>query len=135
MSVAGQFLNTLLSNHTLPHRCHVKTPTLSSAITTFSQPLYLCPTYSPMDILCLILTIFEGVPESYEVLRCHIVTTEEELDLFLKRVKKQNAHYLVLNINELPFKLQEVLTQYTKASYRLMFIYTAESPCGYARNL
>lgn len=112
MLVVGQFLQALLSDHTLPHR-H-STVSLSrhqpSITTYFAQPLYFCPSYTQMDFLCLILNIFSGIPESYQIFRCQTSTTEEELGLFLKRVEMYRTHYLMLNVNKLAFKLQEVCT-------------------------
>ena len=118
MQVVGQFLNHLLQDHTLPRRCSAKDnlgslPRHHRSVTSYqyiAQPLYYCPvlTYSQMDFLCLILNVFSGIPESYQVLRCQATTTEEELSLFLKRVEQYHAHYLMLDVNKLPFKLQEV---------------------------
>ena len=115
MRVVGMFLSVLLQNHALPRRCSVskdKTLSFPRHIRNFSnylaQPLYFCPTYSQTDFLCLILNLFNGIPESYQVLRCQATTTEEELGLFLKRVEQHMAHYLMLDVNRLPFKLQEV---------------------------
>lgn len=107
MLVVGQFLNDLLLNHTLPQSVYPPGRNSSSS-DDFSQPLYSCPHYSQKDFLCLILSIFSGVPESYQVLRCQASTTEEELSIFLKRAENCHAQYLMLNINTLPFKLQEV---------------------------
>ncbi len=114
MLVVGKFLDGLLLNHTLPRRCSIKEtrsmslPRHRSLTSSFAQPLYFCPAYSQADFLCLILNIFFGVPESFQVLRCQATTTEEELSLFLKKVCHHHAHYLVLDVNKLPFKLQEV---------------------------
>ena len=120
MLVVGQFLDVLFTNHTLPCRSSsLQQRSLSlprhhrsaSGHAPFSQPLYSCPTYSQLDFLRLILNIFSGVPEAYQVLRCHTNTTEEELSLFLKRAEQHHAHYLMLGVNRLPFKLQESLVQ------------------------
>ena len=115
MLVVGKFLNVLLRDHALPRRCSVSKEQVQSLprhmrsiSCSFAQPLYFCPTYSQTDFLCLILNLFSGIPESYQVLRCQATTTEEELGLFLKRVEKHRAHYLMLDVNKLPFKLQEV---------------------------
>lgn len=107
MLVVGQFLNDLLLNHTLPQSVYPPGRNSSSS-DDFSQPLYSCPHYTQKDFLCLILRIFSGVPESYQVLRCQASTTEEELSIFLKRAENCHGQYLMLNINTLPFKLQEV---------------------------
>lgn len=117
MQVVGHFLNLLLQDHALPRRCSTKDlhslPRHQRGATPYqfqAQPLYYCPSpsYSQLDFLCLILGVFSGLPEAYQVLRCHSNTTEEELSLFLKRVEQRHTHYLMLDVNKLPFKLQEV---------------------------
>ncbi len=106
MLVVGQFLDALLHDYVLAESPFFTSPTLHDVI---AQPLYFCPEYSQVDFLCFTLTIFSGVlPEAYQVLRCKATTTEEELGLFLKRADHSLTHYLMLNVNMLPFKLQEV---------------------------
>ena len=103
MLIVGQFLSIFLSNHSLPRKDAVN---ISS---DFAEPLYSCPVHhSPLDFLTLILGIFCGIPEAYQVFRCKTYTTEYELARFLKRVKNCCNHYLMLDVNRLPFKLQEV---------------------------
>ncbi len=114
MLVVGQFLNVLLQDHTLPKqlllssRETISFPRHRAATKISNQPLYFCPTYSHASRLCFILEVFSRIPEPYQVLRCQATTSEEELELFLKRAQTQTNHYLVLNVNKLPFKLQEV---------------------------
>jgi hypothetical protein len=117
MQVVGQFLADLFSHPlvkdalSLPHQNY-------NVSHHFTQPLYSCPNYSQMDFLCLVLNIFTGIPETYQVLRCQVTTTEEQLNLFLKRMEIHHAHYLVLNVNELPFKLQEVCCYFSEETYK-----------------
>ena len=112
MQRVGQFLNNLLQDHTLPRRCLVEageTPGLSLHVAPrFTQPLYSCPTFTQIDFICLILNICSGIPEAYQVLRCQETTMEEELNLFLKRAERHPSQYFMLNVNKLPYKLQEV---------------------------
>ena len=49
------------------------------------------------------------------MLHCKVTTTEEELGLFLKRASTQPSRYLILGVNKLPFKLQEVCMLYACA--------------------
>lgn len=107
MQVVGQFLEDLFSHPSVKNNLSLPYQTYSVS-NHFAQPLYSCPNYSQMDFVCLILTVFSGIPESYQILRCHKATTEEELNLFLVRVETHCAHYLILNVNKLQFKLQEV---------------------------
>jgi hypothetical protein len=107
MPVVGRFMNTLFENHPLLHqRCLAMDSTPYHD--HFDQPLYSRPAHLQLELICLILNIFDGIPEAYKVLHCNSCTTEEELCRFLKRVEKHHDHYLMLDVNKLPFKLQEV---------------------------
>ena len=113
MQVVGHFLAVLFQDHTLPRRCSTKDSMslprhLRSLSRHSAQPLYACPTYSQLDFIRLILSVFSGIPEAYQVLHCQATTTEEQLNLFLKRVERHQSQYLMLAVNKLPFKLQEV---------------------------
>ena len=107
MKVVGEFMNVLFKDHILPSLD--STPELPRYINShFVQPLYTCSGFSQLELVCLILNIFSGIPEAYRVLHCKANTTEEELSRFLMRVDKHRGRYLMLDINKLPFKLQEV---------------------------
>ena len=114
MLVVGQFLDDLLLNHALSQhppmsvRETISFPRHCAATKISNQPLFFCPSYSHASRLCFILEVFACIPEAYQVLRCQATTSEEELELFLKRAQTQMNHYLVLDVNKLPFKLQEV---------------------------
>ena len=103
----------VFNNHSLPKRCGGSL-TQSQSITRLSlsteptQMLHYCPGYSQAQLIRLIVSIYNGVPEAFEVLHCHPSSTEEEVGLFMERVAKHPLQYLVLEINRLPFKLQEV---------------------------
>ena len=73
-----------------------------------NQPLYLCASLSKKEIVCLIIGIFDGIPEPYRVLRCQSTTTENEVTMFWNRSNHLKADYLVLNFNKLPLTIQEV---------------------------
>ena len=70
--------------------------------------LHYAPGYTHSQILRLICELYEGVPECFEVFRCRPTTTHEELNLFMERVRHHPLSYLILQVNKLPFKLQEV---------------------------
>ena len=113
MHVVGRFLELVFKNHSLPTRCgkglsqhwSVSQASFSSEPT---QLLHYCPGYSQAQLIRKIVSIYSGIPEAFEVFRCHASSTEEELNLFLKQVAKYPLQYLVLEVNRLPFKLQEV---------------------------
>ena len=74
----------------------------------FVQLLHFCPDYSQDRLVRVIVGLYNGVPESFEVFHCRPTTTEEELNLFLKRASKYPLQYLILEVNKLSYKLQEV---------------------------
>jgi len=101
----------VFNNHSLPKRCGEGLSQSYSFLQHSSEPsqlLHYCPRYSQAQLIRLIVSIYNGVPEAFEVFRCHPLSTEEELSLFLKRVAKHPLQYLILKVNQLPFKLQEV---------------------------
>ena len=113
MEVVGSFLEQLLVNHELPRRScmAIKRPrsaSLLSGMPDGNQSLHYAPKYRQSQLVWLIISIYSGVPESFEVFHCRPTSTEEELSLFLERVAKQPLRYLVLEVNKLPFRLQEV---------------------------
>jgi len=64
--------------------------------------------YNQNQLVRLILKIFQGVPAPYSILRCCFSTNEEDLKLFMKRTQAFPGHYLILNVNQLSYRLQEV---------------------------
>ena len=117
MHVVGEFLMMVFSNHSLPKRCcESLSPPHSVSRLSFSpeptQLLHYCPGYSQIQLIRLVISIYDGVPEAFEVFHCSPSSTKEELGLFLKRAAKHPLHYLVLEVNRLSFKVQEVCVYY-----------------------
>ena len=73
--------------------------------------LHYAPGYNQSQLIRLISQIYNGVPECFEVLQCRPTTTAEELTVFMERVKYHPLPYLVLLVNNLPYKLQEVYSR------------------------
>ena len=61
-----------------------------------------------IQIIRMIIDIYQGVPEGFAVFHCRSTTSAEELTLFIERMRHYHLPYLVLQVNQLPFKLQEV---------------------------
>ena len=130
MHVVGAFLSALydnfeLSTHSLTlKRC--RTPSMASkALSNQSTHiLHSCQGFSQSQLIRLIISVYGGVPEPFEVLHCQPSTTEEELRLFLspKRATKRPFQYLILEVNNLPYQLQEVTNCY------ICLLYTSPSP-------
>lgn len=115
MSAVSVFLAALL-NHSL--QIHLKTVVNRSLSTcTSTVPigpgtsqilLHSCPGFTQRELIPLILNIFGGVLEPFQVFRCQASTTQEKLALFLKRAAKFQIPHLIVEVNKLPFHLQEV---------------------------
>ena len=80
--------------------------------------------YSQSQLIRLVLGIYGGPPGTFEVLHCKPLTTEQELKLFMERVAHHPRQYLVLEVNHLPYQLQEV----GENNICLMMIYHAKYP-------
>lgn len=114
MHLVGSFLDTLF-NHDALCGYSLKARRMSSSLarSVASQSthfLHSCQGFTQAQLLQQIVSIFGGVPEAFEVFHCRLTTTEEELRLFLdpKRATKQPFQFLILEVNRLPFQLQEV---------------------------
>ena len=77
--------------------------------------LYTHTGFSQSQLLRLVISIYGGVPEAFEVYHCRSTSTEEEIRLFMnpKRATKRPFQYLILEVNKLPYRLQEVRTVYS----------------------
>ena len=133
MRTLGQLLRTLCSHpllvpHLLKHRSSrsgsISTRPLFSpqlSLSSHSSPgvvfnryqLHYGPSYAPSQLMRMIVEIFRGVPEGFAVFHCRPTTSAEELNLFIERMRHHSLPYLVLQVNRLPFKLQEVDTHNT----------------------
>ena len=123
MEVVGSFLSNVFqifnrgSLHSLPKRYRDDLSQFSSSQTTPLSPqheeellnvLHIALDFTHSELVGLVLRIYGGPPEPFEILHCKSSTTEEDVKLFMKRVHQHPRQYLVLEINHLPFQLQEV---------------------------
>ena len=111
MDVAGLFLEELFNQE---HMHSFILPTCCKREDTHhisSKPVKILHSafgYSQSQLIRLILGIYGGPPGAFEVLHCKPSTTEQELKLFMKRIAQHPRQYLVLEVNNLPYQLQEV---------------------------
>ena len=112
MEVVGGFLHNVLENETLPRRCrnfdHDNHTAKLQGVGSTKQILHHAPNYRQSQLVRLIISICNGIPESFEVFHCRSSSTKEELRLFLDRINKHPLRYLLLEVNILPVMLQEV---------------------------
>ena len=123
--VVGAFLGQLFQDHTLPlgfsSSSLMRTKSVSSKH-EFSQSLHYCPNFSQGELITTIIGLYNtvpetmgvmlrsssGIPESFDIVRCQSTTTDEELRLFLTRASQYPRLYVILEVNKLPYKVQEV---------------------------
>ena len=120
MHSVGRFLQALkerLKQYSLP-----SSPPYSTLIPHGSMVLYYGRNYTYGKVTQKIVDIFKGLPHSFQVFHCHRETTEEELHLFMKRVSKHPQHYVLVQVNKLPFKLQEVRNRSKTCLLQLIII-------------
>ena len=113
MRAVSVFLSALLLNHSLPIRIKAAVKkSLSVARVSIapeaSQVLHSCPGFTQKELIPLILNIFGGVPKPFQIFRCQMSSTQEELTLFLQKATEFSIPHLILEVNKLPFYLQEV---------------------------
>ena len=123
MEVVGSFLSNVFqhyngeSPHSLPKRYRDDLSQFSSSQATPLSPhheeefvniLHIALDFTHSELVGLVLKIYGGPPEPFEMLHCKSSTTEEEVKLFMKRVHHHPRQYLVLEINHLPVQQQEV---------------------------
>ena len=77
----------------------------------FLQILHICPGFTQQNLITLMLNIFGGVPEPFQIFRCQSSSKIGELDLFLKRATQFPVPHLILEVNKLTVDLQEVCVE------------------------
>ena len=107
MESVGRFLTSLFASKVvdvnaiaLPKRIHQQSD--SGAF------VHIGTEYNQNQLIRLILKIFQGVPAPHSILSCRLSTNEEDLKLFMERTVAFPGHYLILNVNQLSYRLQEV---------------------------
>jgi len=123
MELVGSFLSNMFqifsreAPHSLPKRYRNDLSQFSSSHKAPLSPqheeellnvLHIALDFTHSELVGLILRIYGGPPEPFEALHCKSSTTEEDVKLFMKRVHRHPRQYLVLEVNRLPFQLQEV---------------------------
>lgn len=64
--------------------------------------------YEQRKLIHLIISIYNGIPEHFDILRCCSTTTKHDVNSFMRRVLLMPRLYLILEVNRLSFELQEV---------------------------
>ena len=127
VKVVGDFLHSIFANDCLPPaiRLYATFP-LHSEVPAVPHrnkfTLHAVHNFIPLQMLQLIVTVFDGVPNSFQIFQCTQNTTEQQLDIFFDRAFHWNdLRYLLLGVNYLHNELQEV--SYFHNDYKCLIIY------------
>ena len=104
LETVGVFLDAIFLSHVLP-ASRVQTLPRSEGSHVVLHKLHGC---SNAELIQLIITIYDGVPEPFEVFHCQNVPMQKNLDLFLERARRFPRQYVMVEVNKLPYHLQEV---------------------------
>ena len=127
VKVVGKFLHSIFENGALPPAIRLY------AVNVSLQPVQIHDKhkftlhsvhnkFSPLQMLQLIFTVFDGAPNSFQIFQCTPDTTEQLLNIFFDRVFHWSGmQYLLLNVNYLHNELQEVI--FFSFVDELIFIY------------
>ena len=116
MDVVGSFLHHLFSledaKHWLLPICsssrYSETIQSSASSSQLVSVLHCATDYTQSMLIRLVLEIYSGPPEAFEIFHCKPETSEQEVKLFMKRMSHYPRQYLILEINRLPYQRQEV---------------------------
>ena len=122
LSICGTFLDELLKHSKIvdysPHKYDDQNRLVYSAhgrhsllhSTQSIEVLHSAPDFSHGELISVIVSIYDGrFPQPYEFFRCHENTSLHELKLFLTRAVNHPLIFIILGVNLLPIKLQEVI--------------------------
>ena len=85
--------------------------------------LHYAPGYNQDLLMDLLLATYKGgIPQSFQVFRCHEMSTEEEISFFFQKVEGFLSTYTILEVNRLTMPLQQVCRR-CKISVRCPCIY------------
>ena len=110
VKVVGKFLRSVFASHP-PNFLYPITPSPIPAILPMNSKFTLHSVHNlnPLQMLELIFTVFDGVPNSFQIFQCTPNTTKQHLDIFFDRAFHWNdLQYLLLGVNYLLNELQEV---------------------------
>ena len=136
--LCGKFLEVLVSDHNAANYLYPKRRMMAEIpMAEIPMPeghiVHGAHKFSPDQVFRLLLQIYQGLPESFEVMRCTSITSREELDLFLQRaVVFQYRTFVMVNVDRLSTNLQEQVLRFqldslTSESVRMHYIISGHS--------
>jgi hypothetical protein len=74
--------------------------------------LHYAPGYNQDLLMGLLLATYKGsIPQSFQVFRCHEMSTEEEISFFFQKVEGFLSTYTILEVNRLTMPLQQYIME------------------------
>ena len=131
--LCGKFLEALVKDKTVVCYLYPSRRMLPGSTTPKGHMVHVACSCSPDQVFRLLLHIYGGLPESFEMMRCSSATSTEELELFLQRtIMIQYRTYVLVNVNQLNTALQERILRFqldssTSQSIRMHYIMTGPS--------
>ena len=131
--LCGKFLDALVMDPGAANHLYPKRRVLAGSPMPKGHIVHIADTFSPDQVFRLLLEIYQGLPESFELMRCTPVTSREELDLFLRRsMMIQYRTFVMVNVNHLSTDLQEQILRFqldssTSKSVQMHYIMTGQS--------
>ena len=122
LSICGTFLDELLKHSEIAHYSPQKYDDQNRLVysarsrrsllhsTHSVEVLHSAQRFSHGELTSVIVSIYgRRLPQPYEFFRCHENTSSHELKLFLNRAVNHPLIFIILGVNLLPIKLQEVI--------------------------
>lgn len=120
--VVGLFLNNLFeSNQCLEAKGLAQRYNWNGKAKQCDTDILVAKNYDQQKLIHLIVSIYNGIPEHFDILRCHSAISEHDLKTFMQRVLLIPRLYTILEVNCLSFELQEV-----RCIYRMFVSYKRE---------
>ena len=131
--LCGKLLEVLVSDRNAANYLYPKRRMMAEIPMPEGHIVHGAHKFSPDQVFRLLLQIYQGLPESFEVMRCTSVTSREDLDLFLQRaVVFQSRTFVMVNVDRLSTNLQEQVLRFqldslTSESVRMHYIINGQS--------
>ena len=121
MKQVGTFLRRLTSDETFLHRLYPQRTERERH--AHGHVVHLAYGFNLDQLLKLILKIYDGFPESYEVLRCTRKTSKDDIRLFIERITRfpisERRQFTFVQVEELGIELQEEVLRFQLDADRL----------------
>ena len=135
LRICGIFIDEMFKHSDIvkcsPHKCSDKDRLMYPACSRHSllystcsmEVLHSALNFSLAELMSVIVRIYDGrLPQPYEFFRCHENTTMHQLKLFLTRAINHPLTFMILGVNLLPVKLQEVKLRHKIPALHMYYV-------------